>query len=391
MQLRKLHITEYSQAAGLSLKVYLESGSRDFNAEGLETFKSFVNSNELINELTIYGAFEQNKLIGILGTKNKGTHLSLFFILPEYQRKGIGRKLFDYAFKSDPVEEMTVNSSSYAIEFYRSLGFEKVSEEEEKNGIKYTPMKHTYPNNQNSRTMNVTEFIANYREAFGEAAGLPIVFWYSDTPIREIEKINGCFFKGMKSVREGEIISLSSDTIGCFGGKLYTGFTDISPHIPNFVSLKERYKQTPQMVVDYIESLHINRAEKKYIHFARIDKIDSFEGKEGLVFFATPDILSGLTTWTYFDNNSPDAVVSMFGSGCSAIVTQVVTENIENGNRTFIGFFDPSARIHFEPDLLSFAIPMSRFKVMYHTMRQSCLFDTHAWGKIKERINGETS
>jgi hypothetical protein len=24
---------------------------------------------------------------------------------------------------------------------------------------------------------------------------------------------------------------------------------------------------------------------------------------------------------------------------------------------------------------------------MYHTMRESCLFDTHAWGKIKERIN----
>lgn len=29
---------------------------------------------------------------------------------------------------------------------------------------------------------------------------------------------------------------------------------------------------------------------------------------------------------------------------------------------------------------------MSRFKEMYHTMRESCLFDTHAWGKIKERI-----
>ena len=31
---------------------------------------------------------------------------------------------------------------------------------------------------------------------------------------------------------------------------------------------------------------------------------------------------------------------------------------------------------------------MSRFKEMYETMRQSCLFDTHAWGKIKERMNG---
>ena len=37
-------------------------------------------------------------------------------------------------------------------------------------------------------------------------------------------------------------------------------------------------------------------------------------------------------------------------------------------------------------DILSFMIPMSRFKEMYDTMRSSCLFDTHAWGKIKERM-----
>ena len=51
-----------------------------------------------------------------------------------------------------------------------------------------------------------------------------------------------------------------------------------------------------------------------------------------------------------------------------------------------MGFFDPSVRPHFEAELLSFTIPMSRFKEMYHTMRESCLFDTHAWSKLKERI-----
>ncbi|WP_455673235.1 DUF169 domain-containing protein [Phocaeicola sp.] len=236
--------------------------------------------------------------------------------------------------------------------------------------------------------MKVTEFITNYREAFGEAAELPIAFWYSDAAVNEIEKINGCFFKGMKQVREGNIISLTAETIGCFGGKLYTGFGEISPHIPNFVSLKERYKQTPEMVMEFIENLNICRTEKKFLHFARIDKIESFDGVEGLFFFATPDMLSGLTTWTFFDMNATDAVVSMFGSGCSAIVAQVVRENKNDGYRTFIGLFDPSARPYFEENLLSFAIPMSRFKVMYHTMRKSCLFDTHAWGKLRERING---
>ena len=34
----------------------------------------------------------------------------------------------------------------------------------------------------------------------------------------------------------------------------------------------------------------------------------------------------------------------------------------------------------------SYTIPMSRFREMYQTMRSSCLFDTHAWGKIRERM-----
>lgn len=82
---------------------------------------------------------------------------------------------------------------------------------------------------------------------------------------------------------------------------------------------------------------------------------------------------------------SDEFLASQLGS---AVVTQATIENRKGGKRTFLGFFDPSVRPHFEADKLSYTIPMSRFKKMYETMRQSCLFDTHAWGKIKERMNG---
>lgn len=236
--------------------------------------------------------------------------------------------------------------------------------------------------------MDIHTFIINYREAFGEHVELPIAFRYSDKLEQSTEKINGCFFKGMQRVRDGQTISLSCDTIGCGGGKLYTGFTDMPEHVPNFVSLKEKYKKTPEMVVDFIEQLGIPRAENTYLHFTRIDKLDSFDGVEGLLFLATPDILSGLITWTFFDTNIPDAVVTSFGSGCCCTVTLPILENRKNGKRTFLGFFDPSVRPYFESDILSFAIPMSRFKEMYNTIRESFLFDSHAWSKIKERING---
>ena len=212
--------------------------------------------------------------------------------------------------------------------------------------------------------MEVKVFIDNYREAFGEKTELPIVFWYSDTPLADTEKINGCFFKGLKTVREGNPISLNAEVIGCGGGKFYTGFTEMPERVPNFVSLKERYKKTPEMVVEFIEQLGVSLTNRKYLNFVRIDRVETFDKVEGILFLATPDILSGLTTWAYFDNNSEDAVTSMFGSGCSAVVTNAVIENSRGGKRTFIGLFDPSVRPHVEANILSFVIPISRFKEM---------------------------
>ena len=235
--------------------------------------------------------------------------------------------------------------------------------------------------------MDIKQFIENYREAFGEAAELPVLFRYSDTALNKTEKINGCFLKCMQDVRAGVPVSLNAEVIGCGGGKFYTGFTDLPEYVPTFVSLKEKYKETPEMVVDFVTRLNRPPASGKYLNFARIDKIESFEDMEGVIFFATPDILSGLATWAAFDNNSEDAVVSLFGSGCCTVVTYGVLENRKNGRRTFIGFFDPSVRPYFEANILSFMIPMSRFREMYRTMTESCLFNTHAWGKIKERIN----
>lgn len=235
--------------------------------------------------------------------------------------------------------------------------------------------------------MDIQVFLNNYREAFGDKVDLPIVFWYSEQPVNPVDKIGGCLFKCMKDVRAGQTVTLSVETIGCGGGKFYTGFTGMPERIPGFVSLKEKYKQTLEGVIEFLEDLQVPRAKMDYLNFTRMDNVESFDNLEGILFLATPDMLSGLATWAFFDNNSQDAVTSLFGSGCCSVVTQAVIENARGGKRTFIGFFDPSVRPYFEPDILSFMIPMSRFKEMYDTMRSSCLFDTHAWGKIKERMN----
>ena len=184
-------------------------------------------------------------------------------------------------------------------------------------------------------------------------------------------------------------MSLNAGNIGCGGGKFYTGFSPMPEFVPQFVSLKERYKRTPEMVLEFIAALDLRPAPKAWLEFVRADVAETFDGAEGVLFFAAPDALPGLVTWATFDNNAADAVASPFGSGCSSVVAQAVQENRNGGRRCFLGLFDPSVRPWVEPDVLSFVVPMSRFREMCGMMRASCLFDTHAWSKVRERINND--
>ena len=108
--------------------------------------------------------------------------------------------------------------------------------------------------------MDAKEFASAYGEAFGPAAGLPLLFWYSDGPVRAVPKVEGCFFKALAEAREGSAVSLNAANIGCGGGKFYTGFAPMPPFVPAFVSQKEHYKQTPEMVLEFIGRLGVPEA-----------------------------------------------------------------------------------------------------------------------------------
>lgn len=76
--IRKLNKTEFHQAVAVALEVYLQCGQDDFDDKGLEAFKSFIFNDERMNELRIYGAFEENRLVGIMGTKIRASTFLYF-------------------------------------------------------------------------------------------------------------------------------------------------------------------------------------------------------------------------------------------------------------------------------------------------------------------------
>lgn len=177
----------------------------------------------------------------------------------------------------------------------------------------------------------IQKFLQRYREAFGDGVPLPVAFGYSDTPVEEIRKIPRCMIGAIRKVCDGQALTLSVDNVLCGGGSLYTRFAPMQERIPRFVSEQEHYKQTPEQVKEYVNRLGISLTEKPYLNFVRMDKLASLDDSEGILFFATPDVLSGLCSWAFYDNDADDAVCTRFASGCCSIVTFAVNENRKQG------------------------------------------------------------
>jgi len=141
MKIQKLHKSEKPNALNLAWSVFLEFEAPDYSQKGIDTFRNFLDNEDEINKLDMVGAYEEGKLIGLIATRNSAGHIALFFVHKDYHRQGIGRKLFEEILKGNNSKEITVNSSPYAVEIYRRLGFVETDKEQTKNGLRYIPMK----------------------------------------------------------------------------------------------------------------------------------------------------------------------------------------------------------------------------------------------------------
>lgn len=141
MIIRKILKKEMKEALDLVWKVFLEFEAPDYTEEGIQEFKKAIDDNEWVNKRDFYGAFdENNKILGVIATKDTN-HIALFFVDGKYHRQGIGRKLYEKAKSLNKSNYFTVNSSPYAHEVYKRLGFTDTDIEQCVNGLRFYPMK----------------------------------------------------------------------------------------------------------------------------------------------------------------------------------------------------------------------------------------------------------
>ena len=151
--IRKITAHEVESAMALALEVFMEFEAPDYGPSGVETFKKDIVENPEYLEnarqgaCPIYGAFDGGKIVALMGMRSNKTHINLVFTKKAYHRQGIARAIFQYLLKdvlaeNPTLEALTLNSSPYGLPFYLKIGFIPLSEEQEMNSIRFTPMKY---------------------------------------------------------------------------------------------------------------------------------------------------------------------------------------------------------------------------------------------------------
>ena len=137
---RRLGPEEIPAALELCWRVFLEFEAPEYSPEGVAAFRASLDDRERTRQLDFYGAFEVEKLVGVLCMR-RPQHIGGFFVDAVYHRRGIGRRLFEAMRRDYETQVFTVHSSPYAVEVYRRLGFVPTDTEQLTGGLRYTPMR----------------------------------------------------------------------------------------------------------------------------------------------------------------------------------------------------------------------------------------------------------
>lgn len=99
---------------------------------------------------TIYWiAGGKTDIAGVIGFMLARAHLYHLFVAESHHRRGVGRRLWEHAIQKCRGDihtgAVTVNSSRYAVPFYRSLGFVESDPENFRDGVISQPMRLILP------------------------------------------------------------------------------------------------------------------------------------------------------------------------------------------------------------------------------------------------------
>ncbi|MGB3364498.1 MAG: GNAT family N-acetyltransferase [Thermodesulfobacteriota bacterium] len=139
---------EEIEICNLVARSFNEFIATEFSEEGVEEFFEYANPRAFKKRLeTGYLAMvseTDSKLAGVIELKGYN-HISMLYVDKAFHKKGVAKELIRVALEEassnySSHDDITVNSSRYAVPFYEKLGFIQIEEEKTIYGVIHIPM-----------------------------------------------------------------------------------------------------------------------------------------------------------------------------------------------------------------------------------------------------------
>ncbi len=237
-------------------------------------------------------------------------------------------------------------------------------------------------------------------KAFGPKPGVTIsreMEGQGQVDMQEVMKTFSCVIGNIWLARKKNSAAyISTEEYGCPGGVFYcsmmkpnlrfiehyvtTGFEGTPVH-------GERYLPSPEAMRKFLDKVDPREPPAKYCIFKPLSHFSEDQKPEFVIFFARPEVLSGLFTQTTFTTGDVDSVASPFGAGCTNILSWPLYYKEQGKEKAVLGGFDPSARKFMKTDELTFTVPLSLYEKMLNALPESMFNVGDAWSIVRKKVN----
>lgn len=144
IRVRTMFAGEEDAVCELVNQSFMQAVAPSFSGDGIAEFRKHAEAEAMAarceNGNIVLVAEKDHETVGMIEVRDE-KHICLFFVNPDEQGKGTGRILLDEALLlCGESPEITVNSSPNSVAVYEHLGFVPLGPEQEKDGIRFTPM-----------------------------------------------------------------------------------------------------------------------------------------------------------------------------------------------------------------------------------------------------------
>ncbi len=237
-------------------------------------------------------------------------------------------------------------------------------------------------------------------KAFGPREGVPLSRELEEQgklDMQEVMKTFSCVMGNIWLARKKRGAAfISSEEYGCPGGIYYCSM--MKPHlrfIEHYVSTGfegsplhgERYMPNPDAMRKFMLEVNPRKAPGKYCIFKPLSQFTEGEKPEFVIFFARPEVLSGLFTQAVFTTGDMECVVSPFGAGCTNMISWPLYYKEKGLEKAVIGGFDPSARKFMKTDELTFTVSLSLYERMLAALPESMFTHETDWSNVRKKVD----